>query len=279
MSRRLSWETGRTLARAIALGASNGFITWRWLLAGVAFAFATVASVDALRFGFEDAGLHRSIDMWDFFPGMLLLQLFLTWLFAFGFLLLVGDSYLRERERGAVTLCALRLPSRTLYWLSKMGALAVLAVGFVGLGLAVTLLVGLLIAPPFTAPLFAREGMPGMYPWAGLFVPAYLLLLAGYTAWALWLQGCAVVLLSVFIPRKATVPVAIAVWAGTSLPLLSPHSWGYARLLMLDYFVCIAKHDASAAAPMSWHAFFTLGAVAAVLMAVAGSWRLRWEEL
>ena len=272
-----SWETGKTLARAIALGTSHGFVAWRWLLAGLAFAIAAVPSETTLEFGFHEFKVHRPVDVWDLFPGMLLNHFYLVWLFAFGFLLLVGDCYLRERERGAVTLCTLRLPSRTLYWLGKMGALGVMALSFVGLGLAIVLLAGLFMVPASATSLFAREGLPRMYPLGDFFVPAYLVLLAGYTAWALWLLGCAVVLLSVLIPRKGTVPVAIIIWVSASMPWTVPIPPGYARLLNLEYFISIAKHGGSH--PMSGQAYFTIGAAAAVLMAVAGSWRLRREEL
>ena len=270
-------ETVKTLVRTTALCTRQGFIAWRWLLACPLFAVAALIGKDTVRFGFERTGIQRRVDMWDLFPGMLLDQFFLVWVLAFGFMLLVGDSYLREREHGAVALYALRLPSRTLYWLGRMGALGVMALSFVGLGLCVILLMGVFIAPPGAEPLFAREGLPGMYPWGGLFIPAYLLFLAGYTAWALWLIGCVVVLVSVFIPRRVTVPAVIFTWAGSSLPLLRVRYQGYARLLNLDYFVSFDKHDAPPA--MSWQAYFIIGAAVAVLMAVAGAWRLRWEEL
>ena len=277
MSRVPAWEAGKTLVRTTALCIRQGFIAWRWLLACPVFAVAALIGKDTVRFGFERADIHRPVDLWDLFPGMLLDQFFLLWILAFGFMLLVGDSYLRERERGAVALCALRLPSRTLFWLGKMGALGVMALSFVGLGLAVILLMGVFIAPPGGEPLLAREGLPGMYLWTGLPIPVYLLFLAGYTAWALWLIGCLVVLVSVFIPRKVTVPAVIFTWVGSSLPALRVRYQDYLRLLNLDYFLSVDKHDAPPV--MSWQAYFAIGAAAAVLMAAAGAWRLRWEEL
>lgn len=277
MSRRSPWELGRALARLIVIDAVNGLIAWRWLLVLLAFAVAAVIDADILRFSFRHHQIDRPIDAWDLFPAMLFNELFLIWLFALGFMLLVGDSYLRERERGAVTLCVLRLPSRTLWWLGKMGALGLMALCFVGLGLALTLLVGLFLAPPGAVPLLGREGVPGMYAWADLFAPTYVLLLAGYTAWALWIAASAIVLLSVFIPHKATVLAASLLWVTISLPWLRPRYQGYARLLSLDYFISAFKHDP--ADPMSWQAYFAISAAVLVLVAIAGSWRLRKEEL
>ena len=279
MSRLSPGDTARTLFRATVISAGNGLVAWRWLLAGLVFAVCAVVNADILQFAFRQHRIDRPLDAWDMFPGMLLNKFFVIWLFGLGFLLLVGDSYLRERERGAVALCVLRLPSRTLWWLSQVGALGLLAACFVGLGVGLTLLVGVLMAPPGTAPLLAREGLPGMYPWVDIPVPTFILLLAGYTAWALWIAGCAVVLLSVFIPRKATVPAAIFLWVVLSLPWLQPNYRGFARLLGLDYFLSVTKHDVAGYMPMSWHAYFAITTALLGLMAVAGSWRLRWEEL
>ena len=277
LTRRLPWELFRTLLRAVVIDARHGVVPWRWLVALVAFAVAALIGADILHFSFRQNRIDRLADVWDLFPAMLINQVFLPWLLALGFMLLVGDSYLRAREQGTVAPCVLRLPSRTIWWLGKMGALGVLSLCFVGLGLAVTLLVGCFIAPPGAVPLLGREGLPGMYPRADLFVPTYILLLAGYTAWALWIVGSCIVLLSVFIPRHATVLAASLLWVATSLPWLRPHYRGPARLLSLDYFISASKHEL--ADPMSWRAYFAISAAAAVLIAVAGSWRLRWEEL
>jgi len=277
LSRLSPWEIGRTLARMVAIDARNGIIAWRWLLALLAFTTAAVVDADMLKGSFRRHGIARPVDVWDLFPAMLINELFLIWLLGLGFMLLVGDSYLRERERGAVTLCILRMPSRTLWWLGKMGSLGVMSLCFGGGGLALTLLAGVFLAPPGSVPLLGREGLPGMYPRADLFVPAYVLLLAGYTAWALWIIACAIVLLSVFIPHKATVLAASLLWVTVSLPWIRPMYQGHARLLSLDYFITAAKHDVPDS--MSFQAYFVISASAAVLMAIAGSWRLRWEEL
>ena len=243
-----------------------------------AFVVNTVIIEDILRFFFKQHNVSRHVDAWDLFPAMLHHQHMLLLLFGFGFMFLVGDSFRREQEQGTVMLAVVRMPSRSIYWLGKMGALGVMALGFVVIGLATTLLVGMFIAPPSSLwPMLPREAMPGMYPEGNLPVPVYVVLLAGYTAWALWIAGCTIVLFSLFIPHKLGVLIAITLWILTSIFSLVPSTMGYARLLDIGFLISVFKHQGGSSIPLG--NFFAITGAALALIAITGSWRLQREEL
>jgi hypothetical protein len=270
-------ETNTTLARAISLGAWRGMVAWRWGLLIPLFAAGTFLCMDTVEFSTDGFYISRRVDAWDLFPAMVLYDYSLL-LLGVGFMLLVGDSYRREQEQGAVALSLIRVPSRTVFWLGEMGAVGIMALCFCGLGLAISFLVGLFIAPPLEAwPMLPREALPGMYPEARLPVPVYLVLLAGYTAWSLWVAGCAIVLLSLFIPRRTGVLAVIALWAVSSLSWIQPNYRGYARLLGLSYLVGFFKHLGKDPFPLG--GFFAVTGAALILMAIVGSLRLRREEV
>lgn len=271
-------DTAHTLGRVIFLSLWSGIIAWRWLLLVPAFVVNAVIIKDILRFFLERHNVSRRVDAWDLFPAMLLHRHMQLLLFGLGFMLLVGDSYRREQEQGAVMLTIVRLPSRSIYWLGKMGALGVMALGFVGMGLTISLLVGLIIAPPSSFwPTLPRESMPGMYPEGGLSVPVYAVLLVGYTAWSLWIAGCMIVLLSICIPHKLGVLIAMTLWTVTSIFSLVPSTMGYARLLNLGYLIGFFKHQGDDPIPLS--NYFAITSTTLVLIAIAGSWRLQREDL
>lgn len=274
-----SWvEAGRVLKRSISLCLWSGIVAWRWLLLMAVFALAAGLIHDTLSFYFEDKGISRQVDAWDLFPAMLRHTYHLHFLFGFGFLLLIGDSYQREREQGTTALIAVRMPSRPIYWLGKMGAMGVMALLFVGLCLLISLVVGLVLAPPSAAwPMLPRESLAWMYPHVHMPLPVYVLLLAGYTAWALWTVGCAVMLLSLIVRHKAAILVTIAFWTLSSLSFSTFTAVGYARLLGLGYFISLFKHESEE--PMSLGAFFAISAAVLVMTAFLGSWRLQREEL
>jgi hypothetical protein len=172
----------------------------------------------------------------------------------------------------------MRMSSRTLFWLGEMGTLGVMALCFSGLGLAISLLIGVFIAPPVEAwPMLPREAVTGMYSDGNLPVPVYVVLLAGYTAWALWFAGCAVVLLSLFIPHRTGILAIIALWAVLSFPWIKPYYTGYARLFELGYLIGFFKHQGDE--PISLGGYFAVTGATLVLMAITGSLRLQREEL
>lgn len=275
-----SWaETGRVLRRAFSLQVWSGLVARRWLLVGLVFGVSAVLIESTLTARFGNAQLPRQVDAWDLFPGMCSQAYYVYVLFGFGFLLFVVDTSHRDREQGTAAQALARMPSRSLYWLGTMGAVGAMALGFVGLGAAAAFLVGLAIAPPSSAwPMLPRAGVDWMYPEAALPVPMYALLLIGYTAWALWVAGCAVVLLSHFTRRKVVVLGAVVLWAVLGLSATSLSSaLGHARLLNLGYYISISKHHVEDPFPLG--VFFAITGAALVLMAALGSWRICREEL
>jgi hypothetical protein len=267
------------LLRAVRLHVWSGLVAWRWILLVLVFAVTALVVQDTLAFHFAEDKVGRRVDAWDLFPTMLFHTFSLHFLFGFGFLLLIGDSFLREREEGTAALIAVRVPSRALYWFGKMGAVGVIAVLFVVLGLATSLLVGFAFVPPSSAwPALGRPSLANMYPPLDLSLPVYNLLLAAYTASALWVIGCITLLLSMLVRHKVVLLATIALWTVLSLPFFQfYHSGWLIRLLQLGYFISSRKHYDDA--PMSLATFFTAGAAVLVVTAVAGAWRLQKEEL
>jgi hypothetical protein len=268
-----------TLLRAVRLQVWSSLVAWRWTLVALVFAFTSALVQDTLAVYFKNSNVGRPVDAWDIFPTMLFHTFSLHILFGFGFLLLAGDSFLREREEGTAALVAVRVPSRSIYWLGKMGAMGVTAALFAGIGLAASLLVGFAIVPPEDAwPSLPRPALPDMYPALHLSMPVYNLLLAAYTAFSLWVLGCTALLFSVLVRHKIVLLATMAFWTMGSIFFFNAYqARGLSRLLRLGYFISSRKHHDDA--PMSLATFFTAGAAVLVVTAVAGAWRLQKEEL
>lgn len=268
-------ETGRVLGRSVVLHLWSGLVAWRWLLLTAVFILGAILIEDTLTFYFKKDEIPRAVDAWDLFPAMLSHRYFVLFLFAFGFLLLIGDSFQREREQGTAALFAVRMPSRSIYWLGKIGAVGLLAALFVALCLVLTLLVGLVLAPPSTAwPQLPRPALEVMYLDVAMPLPVYTLLLAGYTMWALWTIGSVILLVSLLVRHRVAILVAIAAWLAASVFV---DTFGALRLLRLGDLLSIHKHRGDA--PISPACFFAASGAVLVLTALAGSWRLRREEL
>lgn len=266
----------RRLRRLVALHVWSGLVAWRWLLLVPAFGLGGVAVADILRAGSEGRGAPWQGDMWDLFPALLSHHLLLHFLVGFGFLLLVGDTHLREVDGGTAALAVMRSRSRALSWVGEMGAVGVMASAFAGIGLLIVWLVGLFVAPPSSAwPMLPREAA-GFYPAVSMPLPVYNLLLAGYTAWALWVLGCGAVLASLFVRHRVGMLVALGAWALAGADPGAAGS-GPGRLLEMGYFIGPHKHRGAGALPLG--VFFALTAGMLVLIGLAGAWKLRREEL
>jgi hypothetical protein len=283
-----SWkETARILWRATSFSFWSGIVVWRWVVLLPVFGVNAVIIQDSLRASFETDHISRRVDVWDLFPGMVSHAYMVLFLFGGGFLFLVGDSFKREQEQGAVAMAIVRMRSRSLYWLSKMGALGLLALSFVALALLIAILVGMVIAPPSSAlPMLPRESIKWMLPNVRMPMPLYVVLLAGYTAWTLWIAGSIIVLSSLFIPHKLGVLGVIALWLVASLsgvvpiPTNSIRPLGivdYVGLLDRCFFLEVYKHHLEQPIPLS--AFFAITSALLALLAVTGARRLRREEL
>jgi hypothetical protein len=268
----------RTLGRALAVQLWSAMVPWRWLLAALVFAVCAFLEKSQLDSSFFNEGITRPVDAWDMFPGLQLRYSMVYLLWGFGFLIFVLDTYHRGRDDGTLSLAFVRLPSRPLYWLATMGAVGVTALGYVTLAFVIALLVGMVVAPPASLwPMLPREGDVAMYPSWNVSVPTYSLLLVGYTAWALWVTGCTIVFLSLFVRRKAVLLGFVVAW--NTLSFATIHSLAYLDgfgLLNIGYLVGMFKHHIQSPFPMGQ--FFAVTAAALVLMAVVGAWKMRREE-
>lgn len=278
-TRLFSWvEAVRILGRAVAVQVRSVMVPWRWLLLTLGFTVSAWAVREQLESSFHSFSIRRPIDAWDLFPG-LLTEFHLEFLvFGFGFLLFVADMFERGREEGTMTTALVRMPSRALYWLGTMGAVGVTALGFAGLAFVITLLAGMVIAPPSSLwPMLPREDALLMYPSWSLPVPVYSLIAVGYTAWALWVTGSAIVFLSLFVRRKAVVLGVIVLWNAVSVATGDTLQDGLDRLLNVGFLVGIFKHHLKGT-PVPMTHFFAVTGAALVLMALAGSWKMRREQ-
>jgi hypothetical protein len=268
----------RALARSTSLSFLGGFSRWRWALLTALFALAAGLVVDTLQYFFTLRKITRPVDVWDIFPTLLRHTYVLHFLFAFGFLLLVGDHYHRQRDQGTAALFAIRMPSRRLYWLGNMGAIGIMAGLFIGVCWLMSLLVGfIMVPPPSLWPMLPRENPSFLNVSVHMPAPIYSLLVAAYTAWGLWIGGSAILLVSTFFRNTAVVLGAIAAWVLASLSA----SW-YGESFTMR-FLCIGElighHKHRGEHPMSLGTFFAGSATMLVLIAVIGSWRMRREEI
>ncbi len=268
----------RTLARSTALSFLGGFSRWRWALVTALFALAAGLVTDTLQYHFEYDHISRPVDVWDLFPALLLHTYVQHFLFAFGFLLFIGDHYHRQRDQGTAALFAIRMPSRSLYWLGNMGAIGIMAALFMGICWLMTLLVGFIMVPPSSLwPMLPRETMEPLAVSVQMPAPIYSLLVAAYTAWGLWIGGSAILLVSVFFRNTGVVLGAVAAWVLASLALSWNIRWPWERFVYIGELIGHHKHRGDRV--MSLDTFFIGSTIMLVLIAVIGSWRMRREEI
>jgi hypothetical protein len=271
-------ETLRALARSTSLSFLGGFSRWRWALVTALFALAAGLVTDTLQFFFKEKRIARPVDVWDIFPAFLNHTYVLHFLFAFGFLLLIGDHYHRQRDQGTAALFAIRMPSRRLYWLGNMGAIGIMAFLFIGICWLMSLLVGFIMAPPASLwPMLPRESLSFLTVSVNMPLPIYSLLVAAYTAWGLWIGGSAILLVSVFFRNTGVVLGAIAAWVLASLSASWYGASFITRFLCIGELIGHAKHRGEYAISLS--TFFIGSTIMLVLIAVVGSWRMRREEI
>jgi hypothetical protein len=266
------------LPRVVVFQLWGHLIVWRWLLVVPAFLLAAVIAEDLHSSHARNIGFPGRCDAWDLFPTVLRHDMLLHFLVGLGFLLLVGDSYLRERGDGGAALSVMRLRDRSLYWLGKMGALGILALLFALTGLVIVAAAGMVLAPPSSAfPMLPRTTIVPLYPNWAFPLPVFNLLVAVSTAWSLWVLGCATVLLSVFVKNRVITLLAAAGWAMVSSDHSGFQGSGLGRLLYMGYFIGPHKHMDDDPIPV-W-VFFLITLVLLAAIAFAGTWKLRREEL
>lgn len=255
------------------LGALREVGTWRWALVPPFFAVATYLFQWSVLFDFErDRSLE--VNQWDFVLTYQVHTHFLVWVFAFGFAVLAGDCLVREREQGFLLQSLVRAPSRTAWWMARVGSLGLMALTYTLAGFTTILLVGGVLSRFALGPSPASLGVDGaVVPYLrcmdipiALFVPLTWL----YMSYGLWLVGSVIVTASLFIRNAFTPFIAAVAWLMLSF---APPFGGTTRWLNLAYLLSYQKHIRYEAP--SFGSFLALSAVALVAVTLAGTWRLR----
>lgn len=271
-------ETLRTLRRSTRLCLHSGFVRWRWALLIAVFFLSALLVTDILRHTFSEYKVGRPVDVWDLYPALLSHTYSLHFLYAFGFLVLVGDQYHRQRDQGTATLFATRMPSRTTFWLGNVAAVGIMALAFASLSFVISFLIGLILTPPSTLwPMLPRETLSVLSIPVTIPLPIYSLLLVLYTAWGLWIGGATILLLSAFFRNTAIVLAGIAAWIFVSLGGTWELSSPYMRFFCIGYLINQNKHFDEW--PMSMGSFFTMSTLMLVVITLVGAWRMEREEI
>lgn len=258
--------------------------TWRWWFVAPVYGVLGTLYGGLIRFDFIKQQ-PRSVNIWDVPPVIVSNPWINVLLVAVGFVLLVGDSYARDRDQSLVALTLVRMPSRRLWWVAKLGAIGVLAAWYV------TLMFGaILIGSSFSVPIAFTDSPQSLIPttgtdgwyfrWMNVPMPLFVVLIAVYTTFTVWIVGV-VALAAATVSQHIAVPlVVIVTWGISSLllyaRLLSRIPFG--ELLSLPYFITYAKHLSpyeSTSIPL--FAVVSLGMLGAAFM--VGAWRLQTSDL
>lgn len=273
------------LLRLTALDALRGVGSWRWLAVPPVFALVAWQEADAIRYQYAPG---RDAAAWDIPLSMLLNQTAVLLAVALGFMVLVGDLYVRDREAGYAALTLTRARSRVGWWLAKVGAVGVLALVFVAIGLGTALIVGGLrfgwalgpsdaARPP--AGVVADEAAVGaLYPRPeGLPVPVFFAVVAAYTALALWPLGVTLLAASLVVPRAFVPLLLAALWvlAGLTVAPVTRIREGVARLDPLGHIVYAVHFDLGLQAGVPWSQSLAVLGGAVGGFALFGAWYLR----
>lgn len=263
------------LLRLLLFQVLRNVVSWRWLC--LPFVFMAVAYHDArdfLRYGIHGAKLHSNI--WDTLPSLLNNRILCPWLFFGGFVFVVGDLVLKQRESGLGNLALLRIRSRTFFWLSVMLATCLLALGFmITAGLA-SLAGGSLAGLPIE---LHQSELARSWPNHPDSMVVFNVALWFYTACPLAMAGCTVILVSQF-SSNAKVPFLFAfAWllAGVIIDNRS-HSFSPNNPLNLGQFISYAGKP-MAFSPSALLTFLGVCLFGWLIAVFTGTWRLRTMEL
>jgi hypothetical protein len=260
----------------------------RWWFIVPIFGIMGWIFADMLKYDYTSAGLPqlRPMNIWDVLPRFFAPGWVSTLLLGGGFVVLVGDGFLRDREQNTLALSIARVPSRTAWWAAKLGSLGVLALCYVAL-----VTVAVLVGSAFSVPVALSDSPQSLIPTTGhdgwyfrlmnVPMPVFTLLMAIYSAFTLWVLGAVVVTASV-IKQHIAVPLAIVVlWVlvGRTLDGVLPPQMVYAKLLYLPYFLGYDKHleysSMETLVQMPLVPFLVIALVILATAFVLGAWRLR----
>ncbi|NOK62615.1 MAG: hypothetical protein GFH27_549333n103 [Chloroflexi bacterium AL-W] len=181
--------------------------TWRWLFVPPVFLLAGWLYVDDIQFDLL-AQFPRAVNIWDIPPAMLVDQLHVAWIFILGFIIVVGDNYIQDREMNTIALVLQRTQSRAKWWLARILALGMLAISFVALAFLFSM-----IGSAFQVPITLQDspsalntgeaGMPGPASprWQHIPMPLFVVFVGVYTAFGLWFVASIVVTISLIYPH------------------------------------------------------------------------------
>jgi ABC-type transport system involved in multi-copper enzyme maturation permease subunit len=170
---------------------------------------------------------HREPNFWD---GALILptnKYALAFAFILGFVLIVGDLYVRDVSNGTAPMTLYRSCSRDHWWIGKIGSLALPALLYSNLAYVFALVGSALVLPVSIGPSRAANVPWGvevsLYPrFEWMPMPVFFLFVILYTAFALWAVGAIVLAASAFYPRMVTPIMAGLAWTGVASRIEEP---------------------------------------------------------
>jgi hypothetical protein len=275
----------------IAYDSLRGLGSWRWLLVPLVFAVTMWLEIDSVEVDFSQQA-RRAVNVWDGPLSLLTNVPVLLFVFALGFLFVVGDLYIRQRADHTAAMTMLRMPSRLGWWIAKIGAVGVLALCYALLGMGAALLVSAMHLPWSWSPSgMARlpfDGVNSLYPrFADLPMAAFFGLTILYTAFVLWAIGAVTLTVSVLWP-KAAVPFSFAaIWVSseTATGALSLPREGFCQLdplYLLSYarhFAIVRNEHTVTLGMTSWSQSLTAIGAVIILMVTLGWIRLQRMDL
>jgi len=257
---------------------------WRWWILLPVYGALGMLYAGMIRFDYVRQQ-PRNVNIWDVPPAIVSNPWINVWLVATGFVLLIGDGYVRDRDQNILALTLIRMPSRLIWWSAKLGAVGLLAVYYV------TVVFGaILIGSAFSVPIESSDSPQSLIPTTGtdgwyfrlmsVPMPLFVILVGLYTAIALWVVG-SIALVSSVLTKHMLVPLVLVITWGISSLLL----WArllrqlpFGELLSLPYFITYAKHfSPHERIPVSLFAVVSLGMLGIIL--VVGTWRLQKSDV
>lgn len=279
-------------SRLIFFNILHVFGSWRWLAIVILFGITTAYTASNMSYVRSDATARHNINVWDVAANMVTSGFTLRWVYIFGFLILIGDSFLRERQQGLIALCLNRVSSRYKWWWGKISSIGVLALGYVTIGLLIILVVSSFLVPfSLSESLDAQSGqrMPDA-DWyfligdkaSGTHWPTPLLVIVGtlYTAMSLWIVGSLILIISILLQNALATMGVTMFWLllGLLIPPALYKAQPYISFIDIGYFVTFAKHSYQLY-NVSFPVYLFIASVIQGLLVFLGFWKLKRLDL
>lgn len=219
------------IARLALYDTLRALNTWRWFAVPPVFILGGWLGASHAEYVMEvllAAPLRPNF--WD---GALILptkKYAITLGFVLGFLLVTGDSYVRDHHDGTASLTLLRSCSRVGWWSGKVLGLAFPALAYSILAYTCALIGSILVLPvesgasqAATIPWGYDGGLYPRFEWMP--TPLFFLLVVVYTAFALWAVGSLTLAVSALHPHYITPFVVALAWVLVGTQLRDPLSY------------------------------------------------------